>query len=105
MLPDALLQFAQTSGCGGLAPEEYPVNLDGAVPPGSPDHHRVPLFVPFQEGPRSDTQFPANFNDGQHGKLPVPAGIVLRPQRLTIAPGAVGCACWIASATASVMTS
>src|SRR5450756_145709 len=57
---DALLQFAQPSWCGVRVPEELPVNLYGTVPPRSPDHHRVPLFVPFQDRTRPDTEFPAN---------------------------------------------
>jgi hypothetical protein len=47
--PDAFLQFAEPSWRGRLVPEERPVNLDGTVPPGPPNHHRVPFFVPFQE--------------------------------------------------------
>jgi len=64
--PDALLQFGKSSGNGMFAPEDRPVNLHGTVPPGPPDHDRIPLFVPLQHGTRPDTEFPANLGGDRH---------------------------------------
>jgi hypothetical protein len=66
MLPDALLEFAQPSSCGLFLREEGFVYLDGAVPPGPPDHDRLPLFVPFQERTRPDAEFSADFRGDRH---------------------------------------
>jgi hypothetical protein len=64
--PEALLQFGQPSGGGIFVPEDRPVNLDGTVPPGPPDHDLIPLLVPFQQGTRPDTELPANLGGYRH---------------------------------------
>ena len=68
MPPDPCLQFDKPSGCGGVGPEDRPVNLHGSEPPGPSDHDRIPLLVPLQEGTRSDAELPANY-DGKDNPI------------------------------------